>query len=77
MGKDRRQKPFPFAITELRPNPWLSLCIRNRQLVDEILFQAMQTLLAINQNFTVFGQCPASAQRLVPVIREVAPQIPA
>lgn len=35
------------------------------------------TMLAINQNFTIFGQCPATALWLVPVIRELAPQIPA
>lgn len=75
MGKDRRQKAFPFAVAELRPDPRLPLCIRDRQSVEEILLQAVQTLLAINQNFTVFGQCPATDFWLVPVIREVAPQI--
>ena len=47
MGKDRRQKAFPFAVAELRPNPWLSLCIRNRQTVEEIFFQTVQALLTI------------------------------
>lgn len=41
-----------------------------------ILFQAVKALLAFNQNFTVFGQCPDSALWLVPVFREVAAQIP-
>ena len=75
MGQDRRQKPSPFAVAKLRLDPRLPLCIRNSQPVEEILLQAVKTLLAINQNFTVFGQCPVTALWLVPVTREVAPKI--
>ena len=76
MGKDRRQKASPFAVAELRPNPRLSLRVWDCKPVEEILFKAVKPLLTINQNLAVFGQCPASDLWLVPVIREVAPQIP-
>jgi hypothetical protein len=53
--KDRRQETLALAVTDLRPDPWHPWCIRDSQLIQKILLNAMQSLLAINENVTVLG----------------------
>ena len=75
MAKDRRQKTLPLSITEFRPDPRLPLCIWHRKTIKEILFKAVEPLLAIDQNLAVLRQCLVAADLLTPVVCKVASQV--
>ncbi|PHN42212.1 hypothetical protein AO259_12690 [Pseudomonas sp. ICMP 564] len=73
--EDCRQETLPFAIANIRPNPWLPLSIWDCQAIKKVFLKAMQPLQAIDQHIATFSHCWPRT-RMTPLISEIASEIP-